>query len=111
MATKPVKRIKLSSKGTKKTVASGEQPVTKVSSKGSSKKRSKKVLNAASAPAVNTAGYFKGSWQELEKVRWPNRRSTWALTLAVLLFSFFYLIIILLLDTGFQLLFKEVILK
>lgn len=54
--------------------------------------------------------YFKGSWQELKQVRWPNRKQTWALTLAVLLFSLFFGILIFLLDLGFTYLFKEVVL-
>lgn len=53
--------------------------------------------------------YFVGSWRELRQVRWPNRKQTWALTLAVILFSLFFGIIIFLLDLGFTYLFKEFI--
>lgn len=31
--------------------------------------------------------YFVGAWRELRQVRWPNRRQTWELTFAVILFS------------------------
>ena len=55
-------------------------------------------------------GYFKGAWQELRQVRWTNRRATWGLTLAVILFSVFFAAIILGLDTLFQYLFKEILL-
>jgi len=55
-------------------------------------------------------GYFKGAWIELRLVRWPNRRATWGLTLAVILFSVFFAVIILLLDILFKFLF-EIILK
>lgn len=55
-------------------------------------------------------GYFKGSWQELKQVRWPNRRATWSLTLAVILFTTFFIALILALDYGFEQLFKQVIL-
>ena len=54
--------------------------------------------------------YVKGSWYELRQVRWPNRKQTWALTLAVILFSLFFGVVIFLLDFGFTVLFKEVIL-
>lgn len=54
--------------------------------------------------------YFKGAWRELRQVHWPNRKQTWALTLAVMLFSLFFGILIFLLDLGFTYLFKEVIL-
>lgn len=52
-------------------------------------------------------GYFKNSWKELRLVRWPNRRATWSFTLAVLLFSGFFMLVILGLDAGFEFLFKR----
>ncbi len=55
-------------------------------------------------------GYFKGAWDELRQVRWPNRRSTWSLTLAVILFSLFFAGVILALDYAFNYLFKEILL-
>lgn len=54
--------------------------------------------------------YFGGAWRELGQVMWPNRRATWGLTLAVMLFSAFFAILILGLDTLFNYLFKEVLL-
>ena len=54
--------------------------------------------------------YFRDSWRELRQVRWTNRRTTWALTLAVLLFCAFFAIFVLLFDWAFQWLVKEVIL-
>lgn len=53
--------------------------------------------------------YFKGSWQELKQVRWPNRKSTWSMTAAVLIFSGFFVGLIVLLDMGFEELFKLII--
>jgi len=54
-------------------------------------------------------GYFKGAWQELKQVRWPTRGATWSLTLAVLLFTLFIGVIIVLLDLLFNYLFNLVI--
>ncbi len=62
-------------------------------------------------PIRSIGGYFKGAWQELRAVRWPNRRNTWGLTLAVLGFTAFFIVLILLIDAGFQLLFQKVLLK
>ena len=56
-------------------------------------------------------GYFTGSWQELREVNWPNRRATWSLTFAVLLFTFVLVAFIFGIDTGFEQLFKGVIIK
>ena len=86
---------------------------------------SKKATSKAAAEAPKTSkrrrpsaprwlraigGYFKGAWQELRLVRWPNRRATWGLTLAVILFSLFFAAMILGLDTLFHYLFKEILL-
>ncbi len=51
-------------------------------------------------------GYFKGSWQELKAVRWPDRKTTWKMTGALILFTVFFAAVILLLDYAFQSLFK-----
>lgn len=54
--------------------------------------------------------YVKGAWQELRQVRWPNRKATWSLTGAVVVFSLFFAAVILGLDYVFQYLFKEILL-
>lgn len=76
-----------------------------------------KKLNVKKRPSVKVptffssfGAYFKGAWFELNQVRWPDRKATWSLTLAVILFSLFFAVIILGLDYVFQYLFKEVIL-
>lgn len=54
--------------------------------------------------------YFMGAWVELRQVRWPDRRASWSLTLAVILFSLFFALVIVGLDAVFNYLFKEVLL-
>ncbi len=58
---------------------------------------------------VRIGRYFKGAWTELRQVRWPTRKATWSLTLAVLIFSAFFVVVILLLDTLFKYLFELII--
>lgn len=53
--------------------------------------------------------YFKGAWSELRQVRWPDRKSAWALTIAVILFTGFFVTLIILLDYLFDLLFKFIL--
>lgn len=55
-------------------------------------------------------GYFTGSWRELLQVRWPDRRASWSLTIAVIIFSLFFAGVIVALDYVFNYLFKEVLL-
>lgn len=115
MANKPVKRIKLDKKGkrTSEKVASTTKAGGKIPSdkKNSAKKKAPKIAKTAIKPATGLFGYVKGSWQELKQVRWPNRRATWSFTFAVIIYTLFFLIIILIFDAAFQQLFKEVILK
>lgn len=61
-------------------------------------------------PFRAVGGYFKGAWVELRQVRWPDRKATWGLTVAVILFSLFFALVILGLDAVFRYLFKEVLL-
>lgn len=67
-------------------------------------------LRALTKPFRMFGGYVKGSWQELRQVYWPSRRATWGLTLAVILFTLFFVVIIVALDTGFNELFKRILL-
>ena len=61
-------------------------------------------------PIGSFLGYFKGAWYELRQVRWPTRGATWSLTGAVLLFTVFFVVLILLLDALFKYMF-EIILR
>lgn len=55
-------------------------------------------------------GYFVGSWRELRQVNWPTRKATFGMTLAVILFTLAFTLVISLLDLGFEQLFKRIIL-
>ena len=55
-------------------------------------------------------GYFANSWRELREVSWPTRKATWGMTLAVMIFTLVLAVFILLLDLGFEQLFKRIIL-
>lgn len=80
------------------------------------KKTKKSTVSSSSKPKnwfvtklIAVGGYFKGSWVELKQVRWPNRRSAWGLTAAVLLFTGMFLILIVSLDAIFNQLFNLII--
>jgi len=67
----------------------------------------KKRLNLRGLGALRAIGsYFKGAWVELRQVRWPTRRATWGLTGAVLAYSAFFVVLVLLLDAAFKYLFE-----
>lgn len=68
-----------------------------------------KTRNTFFKTLFSIGGYFKGAWLELRQVRWPTRRATWELTLAVILFSAFFIVIILLLDLLFKYIFELIL--
>ncbi len=84
--------------------------VTKVKAQTKVKKERKAPTNPFVKALFSFGGYFRGAWIELRLVRWPTRSATWGLTFAVILFSAFFAVVILLLDILFKFLF-ELILK
>jgi len=55
--------------------------------------------------------YFRESWTEIKLVTWPNRRETYRLTIAVLIFSVIFSTIVALLDYGLDKIFRGLIVK
>ena len=100
---------------TKSTPSAKEKPVSKAkrllggSRKSKNAASNKKSTNSRRNPLRAVRGYFVGAWQELKQVRWPDRRSTWAMTGALIAFTVVFVIIILLIDYGFSWLFKLII--
>lgn len=110
-SNQPTKVTRVKAKDDKKTVskpapekAANTKPVTP------------EVVKATRRPKVNLLsplrqffGYFKGAWFELRMVRWPNRRATFSMTLALLIFTAIFAAFILLIDLAFENLFKLII--
>ena len=86
---------------TKKTPTVKAKKVTKAKGNG--------VLSKVARPFVLLGGYFKGAWYELNQVTWPNRKATWSLTLALLAFTAFFVVMILLLDAMFKYLLEMIL--
>ncbi len=82
--------------------------ITRVTAKDTKEKTPKRAKKPASK-ADDEVGYFKGAWLELKQVRWPTRKATWGLTLAVLIFTGFFLLLVTGLDTLFKYLFELII--
>lgn len=96
------------SKKTVKPAKSTKKVVTKPAQAQSAKRTAKpdKSEQKTRNPLVALWRYIKGSWYELQQVRWPDRRSTWGMTGALLAFTLFFVLVILVLDYGFSQLFK-----
>lgn len=87
---------------TEKSSAKTAKTSAKTKTAASKPKNSKSRRNPLSA----ITGYFRGAWQEIKQVRWPDRRSTWGMVGALIVFTAALFLVIILLDYGFAWLFK-----
>jgi preprotein translocase SecE subunit len=79
----------------------------KVSDKKAKARQRPAWLDKLGKPFQPIGQYVKGSWQELRQTRWPNRRATWSLTIAVIVFCVFFAALILLFDILFEFVIKN----
>lgn len=97
-----------------------EAQVTRISANDTAPKKAESAQNEAPKspkkqgkrgknPLRPVAEYFGGAWYELKQVRWPNRRATWGMTMAVLGFTAVFVVLILLLDALFKYLFQLIL--
>ena len=81
------------------------------------KKESEKALQKGSGkkpfilfrPFVYLGRYLKDSWNELRQVRWPSRKATWKMVLAVLVYTLLFVLFITLLDVFFSFIFNLIL--
>jgi len=97
-------RIKASTADTsKKSAQALEDEPNNENKKTKTEKKQKKN------PFKAIGGYFAGAWSELKQVRWPTRRATWSMTAAMIGFTAFFVVIILLLDALFKYVFQLIL--
>ena len=60
-------------------------------------------------PFVYLWRYLRDSWREIRQVRWPNRKATWKMVLAVIAYTALFVVIISLLDLFFSWLFNLIL--
>ena len=60
-------------------------------------------------PFVAFGRYLRDSWREIRQVRWPNRKATWKMVVAVLIYTALFVLMISLLDLFFTWLFSLII--
>lgn len=106
---------KKSLKNTKK-LAKLEKKAEKIAAKKAKKASGEKSKNPLirfllfiTTPIRAFFRYLAESWQELKQVRWPNRKMTWKLVFAVILYTVIFAAIIMVLDALFTLLFNNLL--
>ena len=68
-----------------------------------------KPLWVISAPFRAIGRYFRDSFRELRQVRWPNRKTTWKITLSVIIYVLIIGAFIMLLDILLKLIFDNLL--
>lgn len=117
-AEKPnnIHKISLKSKEAKKAEAKSAEQAKKAQATSDKKslenpdEKPLKNIFILARPFVALGRYFRDSWRELRQVRWPNRKASWKLTFAVLVYCAVLMAFILVLDLIFTFIF-EIILK
>ena len=71
--------------------------------KAGKKHKTPKFIRVVTKPFRAFGRYLRDSWGELRQVRWPSRKATWKLTLAVIVYCGILIAIIM----GLDLLFTE----
>jgi preprotein translocase subunit SecE len=121
MATK-ITRIKAKDDGPKTQKEEQPEKVTRKVSVKAKNSESKKAVaeKKAKAKEVEKAekkaakkekkvGYFRGAFQEIRQVRWPNRKETWKMTLSVIIYVVILATAIMLLDALLQFIFNQLL--
>lgn len=108
-ASTKVTRIKASESSVKKPAATRAKPAIDSKKHEAAAKTEKRERRGKRNPLRPIGNYFKGSWHELMQVRWPDRKSTWGMTGALVAFTLFFVVVVLLFDYGFAQLFKLIL--
>lgn len=103
----PITRKKVVIKDKKSKKALKKESQKKIKAEKSSEE-GKKVF-VLFRPFVALGRYLRDSWREIRQVRWPNRKATWKMVLAVFAYTALFVAIISLLDLFFTWLFSLII--
>ena len=98
------KKVVVKDKKTEKT-----KRVEAKKAKKSEKKTEGKKTFILFRPFVAFGRYLRDSWREIRQVRWPNRKATWKMVFAVLVYTAIFIILISLLDLFFTWLFSLIL--
>ena len=122
MAKAKITRIKAGEASAKTEKAEKAEKVTKVVKAEKTEKATKIAKTKETKPAkaekkpfilfrpfVAFFRYLRDSWREIRQVRWPNRKTTWKMVLAVVVYTALFVIIISLLDLFFTWLFNLIL--
>ena len=86
-----------------------KQKKIKQAEKKIDEKEPKRKVFILFCPFVALGRYLRDAWREILQVRWPNRKATWKMVLAVLVYTALFVLMISLLDLFFTWLFNLIL--
>ena len=111
MAKPKITKIKAkdtTKKAEKKPVETKAKVEPKTKTEAETKTKAKKPF-ILFRPFVALFRYLRDSWKEIRQVRWPSRKATWKMVLAVLVYTALFVVLISLLDLFFTWLFNLIL--
>lgn len=106
MQQKPELEVQTTTKTLKSPKTSPKSPKT---AKTPSTEKPLKNVFILFRPFVAFGRYLRDSWREIRQVRWPNRKATWKMVLAVFFYCAIFMIFILVLDAFFTFIFNQLL--
>ena len=105
------KKVVVKDKKTDKNKVKEDRKAKKAAKKAEkkAKKNNGKKVFILFRPFVAFGRYLRDSWREIRQVRWPNRKATWKMLFAVIIYTALFVVIISLLDLLFGLIFKLIL--
>ncbi len=103
---KPELKVQTTTKTLKSPKTSPKSPKT---AKTPSTEKPLKNVFILFRPFVAFGRYLRDSWREIRQVRWPNRKATWKMVLAVFFYCAIFMIFILVLDAFFTFIFNQLL--
>lgn len=101
------KKVVVEDKKTQKAKAAKRKEAEKAVTKSTAKNEKKPFI--LFRPFVALGRYLRDSWLELRQVRWPTRKATWKMVLAVIVYTALFMVLIALLDLAFSKLFNLIL--
>lgn len=101
------KKVVVKDKKTEKAKAAKVKKTEKAVSKVGKKDEKKPFI--LFRPFVALFRYLRDSWMELRQVRWPSRKATWKMVLAVIVYTLLFMALIAVLDLIFSKLFNLIL--
>ncbi|MBQ6510873.1 preprotein translocase subunit SecE [Candidatus Saccharibacteria bacterium] len=100
------KKVVIEDKKATKNAKKADKKAKKAEKRAKKKKSGKKPF-ILFRPFCALGRYIRDSWREIRQVRWPNRKTTWKMVIAVIVYTAIFIAFITLMDALLTLIFNN----